>query len=155
MRISEHVSYNEAVHSDTAKRLGIVNVPNEEQLSNMVVTVEKIFEPIRNKFNVPIFISSFFRSKQLNRAIGGSNSSQHCEGKAMDIDSDRYNEITNSDIFYYIKNNVDFDQLIWEFGTSINPDWVHASYESPTKNRKEILVAFKQGKKTKYRFYNG
>jgi len=155
MRISEHVAYSEAVHSDTAKRLGIVNTPNEEQLLEMQKAAEKIFEPIRTFFNVPIFISSFFRTVQLNKAIGGSSSSQHCKGQAMDIDADRYKRISNSDIFNYIKNNVDFDQLIWEFGTTINPDWVHVSYTSPEENRKEILIAYRQGGKTKYKFYNG
>ena len=147
--ISKHISYKEGVYSITAIRKGIDNEPNEEQLSNMKLVAEKIFEPVRIHFKVPIKVNSFFRSPDLNKAIGGSTKSQHCKGQAIDID-DTYGKIKNSDIYWWIKENLDFDQMIWEFGNNDNPDWVHVSYVSPDKNRNRCLKAYRDDGKTKY-----
>ena len=147
--ISKHISYKEGVYSVTAIRKGIDNEPNEEQLSNMKLVAEKIFEPVRIHFKVPIKVNSFFRSPDLNKAIGGSTRSQHCKGQAIDID-DTYGKIKNSDIYWWIKENLDFDQMIWEFGNNDNPDWVHVSYVSPDKNRNRCLKAYRENGKTKY-----
>tara|TARA_R100000700_G_C3172023_1_gene146560 strand:- start:61 stop:516 length:456 start_codon:yes stop_codon:yes gene_type:complete len=147
--ISKHVSYKEGIYSITAIRKGIDNEPNEEQLSNMKLVAEKIFEPVRTHFKVPIKVNSFFRSPDLNKAIGGSTKSQHCKGQAIDID-DTYGKIKNSDIYWWIKENLDFDQMIWEFGNNDNPDWVHVSYVSPDKNRNRCLKAYRDDGKTKY-----
>jgi len=147
--ISKHISYKEGVYSITAIRKGIDNEPNEEQLSNMKLVAEKIFEPVRIHFKVPIKVNSFFRSPDLNKAIGGSTKSQHCKGQAIDID-DTYGKIKNSDIYWWIKDNLDFDQMIWEFGNNDNPDWVHISYVSPDKNRNRCLKAYRENGKTKY-----
>ena len=84
--ISKHISYREGTFSVTAKRLGLENEPNEKQLENMKLLAEKIFEPLRQYVGKPIKINSFFRSPELNRAIGGSSKSQHCKGQAIDID---------------------------------------------------------------------
>ena len=148
--ISKHISYKEGVYSVTAIRKGIDNQPNEEQLSNMKLVAEKIFEPVRTHFKVPIKVNSFFRSPDLNKAIGGSTKSQHCKGQAIDID-DTYGKIKNSDIYWWIKENLDFDQMIWEFGNNDNPDWVHVSYVSPDKNRNRCLKAYREDGKTKYK----
>jgi len=113
--ISEHVSYKEGTYSITAIRRGIDNTPNDLQLEYMELIAEKVFEPLRKWVNGPIKINSFFRSEELNKRIGGSNRSQHCKGQAMDID-DTLKVVANSDMYNYIKNNLDFDQLIWEFG---------------------------------------
>lgn len=151
MKLSEHLDLSEVVRSETAKRKGISNMPTEEHIKNFKLLAEKIFEPIRNHFKVPIHISSGYRSKQLNEAIGGSLSSQHCSGEAIDIDMDgSSNGVTNAQVFNYIKDNLNFDQLIWEFGTDTAPDWVHVSYESSGKQRKQILKAVKSGGKTSY-----
>ena len=147
--ISKHISYKEGVYSITAIRKGIDNEPNEEQLSNMKLVAEKIFEPVRTHFKVPIKVNSFFRSPDLNKAIGGSTKSQHCKGQAIDID-DTYGKVKNSDIYWWIKDNLDFDQMIWEFGNNDNPDWVHISYVSPDKNRNRCLKAYREDGKTKY-----
>jgi len=147
--ISKHISYKEGVYSITAIRKGIDNEPNEEQLSNMKLVAEKIFEPVRTHFKVPIKVNSFFRSPDLNKAIGGSTKSQHCKGQAIDID-DTYGKIKNYDIYWWIKDNLDFDQMIWEFGNNDNPDWVHVSYVSPDKNRNRCLKAYRENGKTKY-----
>jgi zinc D-Ala-D-Ala carboxypeptidase len=148
MNISEHISLKEAIRSNTAKRLGIDNMPDNETLVTMQITAEHIFEPIRNKFNEPIYISSFYRCPELNTAIGGSTRSQHCKGEAIDID-DVYSKATNADFFNYIKESLEFDQLIWEFGNDEQPDWVHVSYNLG-KNRMRILKAVKQNGRTQY-----
>ena len=150
-RISKHISLREAIESYTAKRLGINNTPSDYHITNMVVIAENIFEPLRSWVGGPIKISSFFRSGDLNRAISGSKSSQHCEGRAMDID-DTYGHKTNAEMYEYIKENLDFDQLIWEFGDDNNPDWVHVSYVSPEENRRRCLKSERVNGKTTYRY---
>ena len=149
MQISKHLSLAEVSRSETAKRKGINNTPSGEHLENFKKLAENIFEPIREHFGVPIHISSGYRSKELNAAVGGSSSSQHCQGEAIDIDMDG-TTITNAEIFNYIKDNLNFDQMIWEFGNDTNPDWVHVSYESTGKQRKQILKAIKANGKTSY-----
>ena len=150
MKISPHLSLAELTRSQTAKRNGIDNTPTAEHLENFKILAEKVFEPIREHFKTPIFISSGYRSKELNDFINGSPNSQHCKGQAIDIDMDGGNgEVTNRMIFDFIKNKLDFDQLIWEFGTDFNPDWVHVSYVK-TGNRKQKLKAVRAGGKTSY-----
>ena len=149
MKLSENLELAEVIRSESAKKRGINNIPTPEHIENLKKLAENIFQPIRDHFNVPIHISSGYRSKALNTAIKGSLSSQHCQGEAIDIDMDG-TSITNAQIFNFIKDNLDFDQLIWEFGTKSNPDWVHVSYESTGKQRKQILVASKVGGKTVY-----
>ena len=147
--ISKHVSYKEGVYSTTAMRRGIDNDPNDEQLVNMELIAEKVFEPLRKYVGGPIKINSFFRCSKLNTAIGGSRKSQHMKGQAIDID-DTFGVVANSDMYSYIKNNLDFDQLIWEFGDDDNPNWLHVSYMSPEKNRNRCLRAYKSNGKTLY-----
>lgn len=154
MQLSAHLSLAEVTRSDSAKRKGISNQPTPEHIENFKKLAEKVFEPIRKHFGVPIHISSGYRSKALNEAIGGSLSSQHCSGEAIDIDMDgSASGVSNADVFKYIKEHLEFDQLIWEFGTDKNPDWVHVSYESSGKQRKQILKAVKVGGKTAYKPY--
>jgi hypothetical protein len=153
MKISTHLSIAEITRSDSAKRHGIDNTPTAEHLENFKLLSEKVFEPIRAHFGVPIFISSGYRSKALNDFIKGSLSSQHCKGEAIDIDMDGSNgEVTNRMVFDFIKNKLDFDQLIWEFGTDFNPDWVHVSY-TKTGNRKQKLKAVRVNGKTSYQVF--
>ena len=147
--ISKHISDKEGVYSTTAIRRGIDNNPNEEQLKNMELLAQKIFEPLRAWVGKPIKINSFFRSPELNKAIGGSSKSQHCHGQAIDID-DSYGHVTNAEMYEYIKENLDFDQIIWEFGNSDNPDWIHVSYVSAEKNRRRCLRASRNNGKTIY-----
>jgi zinc D-Ala-D-Ala carboxypeptidase len=150
MKISPHLSLAELTRSQTAKRNGIDNTPTAEHLENFKILAEKVFEPIREHFKTPIFISSGYRSKELNDFIKGSPNSQHCKGQAIDIDMDGGSgEVTNRMIFDFIKNKLDFDQLIWEFGTDFNPDWVHVSYVK-TGNRKQKLKAVRKNGKTSY-----
>ena len=147
--ISKHVSYKEGINSMTAVRLGIDNTPNDEQLSNMELIANEIFEPLRAYVGGPIKINSFFRSPELNKAIGGSSKSQHCKGQAMDID-DTFGRMTNAEMYHWIKEYLDFDQMIWEFGDDDNPNWIHVSYVSPEENRNRCLRAYKDNGKTAY-----
>ena len=139
----------EAVESYTAKRRGIDNTPGDYELTNMTALAENIFEPLREWVGGPIKINSFFRSAELNEAIGGSSKSQHCQGRAIDID-DVYGHKTNAEMYNWIKENLNFDQMIWEFGTDDNPDWVHISYVSEDGNRNRCLKAEKKDGKTTY-----
>ena len=151
MKLSEHLDLAEVTRSDSAKRNGISNEPTPEHLENFKKLAINVFEPIRKHFGVPIHISSGYRSKALNTKIGGSLTSQHCSGEAIDIDMDgSANGVTNKMVFDFIKANLNFDQLIWEFGTKDAPDWVHVSFESTGKQRKQVLKAVKSAGKTSY-----
>ena len=151
MQLSAHFNLAEFTRSESAKRHGVSNQPTPEHLENIKILCEKVLEPIRIKFG-PINISSGYRSKVLNHYIGGSLKSQHCEGKAADLDMDGMGDVLNIDIFNYIKNTLEFDQLIYEFGNPLNPDWVHVSYNQG-KNRKQVLRAVKVNGKTAYTPY--
>ena len=147
MQLSKHLSLAEVTRSETAKRKGVSNMPTPEHLENFKLLAEKVFEPIREHFGVPIHISSGYRSKELNKAIGGSSSSEHCEGRAIDIDMDgSASGVTNKQVFDFIKENLNFNQLINEFDYS----WVHVSYNPNGKQRKQVLRAVKSGGKTSY-----
>jgi hypothetical protein len=154
MKLSEHLDLSEVIRSESAKRNGISNMPTAEHINNFKLLADKVFEPIRQNFRCPIYISSGYRSKELNAAIGGSATSQHCSGEAIDIDMDGTpNGVTNADVFIFIKENLEFDQLIAEFPVSGQPAWVHVSYESSGKQRKQVLVARKINGKTVYTPY--
>ena len=151
MKISDHITYAEAIHSQTAKRKGIDNTPNPNQIEAMKVLAKKVFEPLREWVGGPIKVNSFFRSPELNTAIGGSKTSQHCKGQAIDID-DVYGYKTNSEMYHWVKENLNFDQMIWEFGTDTQPNWIHISYVSEDNNRNRCLKAYKDDMgRTKYK----
>lgn len=141
MKLSKNLSLAEVTKSTTAKRLGIDNTPDEWTIQNLKQIAINVFQPLRDAFGFPIYVSSGYRSAELNTAIGGSARSQHVEGRALDLDADVFGGCTNSQIFNWIKENVEFDQLIWEFGDDDNPDWVHVSYVYDGLNRKRCLKA--------------
>ena len=149
-KISDNITYAEAIHSNTAKRRSIDNTPSSTQVEKMQLTASKIFEPLREWVGGPIKVSSFFRSAALNEAIGGSSNSQHCKGQAIDLD-DVYGHKSNAEMYHWIKDNLNFDQLIWEFGTDVNPNWIHVSYVNDEGNRNRCLKAYKEKGKTKYK----
>jgi hypothetical protein len=143
--ISKNITLDEAIRSEAAVKLGVPNMPNAIQLQAMKLLAEKVFEPARTYMGAPIKISSFFRSKSVNAYIGGSNNSQHCLGEAIDLKC-----YDNLKLFNYIKDNLEFDQLINEFPNVVGqPAWVHVSYKAKD-NRGEVLVAKKIGGKTVY-----
>jgi hypothetical protein len=141
--ISGHITYNEAIYSETALRKGIDNTPTQEILEVMKVTAEKIFEPLRATISkirgkdTPITVNSFYRSTVTNAAVGGAANSQHTKGEAIDMSVD-YSDFSKADLFKIIRSTMEFDQLIFEAGTPDNPAWVHCSYSS-VHNRKECL----------------
>ena len=137
------------MYSRTATRLNIDNKPNNDQMQNMCLIAEEVFEPLRVWVGGPIKINSFFRSPELNKTIGGSTKSQHCHGQAIDLD-DTFGRATNAEMYEFIRKYLDFDQMIWEFGDDDNPSWVHVSYVSEDKNRNRCLKAYKENGKTKY-----
>lgn len=145
MKLSKNLYLKEVIKSNTAIKKGIDNSPTEEHLANLKEIAEKVFQPIREHFNVSIGISSGYRSEKLNHVIGGSSYSQHCFGEALDIDGDIYGKVTNQKIFEFIRNNLDYDQLIEEF----NYSWIHVSYKKEG-NRNMVLRAVKENGRTKY-----
>ena len=147
--ISQHISEKEATKSITALRLGIDNTPNGTAIQNMKILAEKVFEPLRAWVGGAIKITSMYRSPDLCLALNSKVSSQHCKGQAVDID-DVYGHKTNAEMFKFIKDELSFDQMIWEFGNETNPDWIHVSYVSEEKNRNRVLKAVKVDGKTKY-----
>ncbi len=152
MKLSQHFDLSEFTRSESAKREGLDNTPTSEHLENLKVLCEKVLEPIRLRYG-SINISSGYRGKMLNHFIGGSVNSDHCVGRAADIDMDDSGSgVTNTEIFNYIKDNLDYDQLIWEFGTKEKPDWVHVGYRLGA-NRKQTLRATKLNGKSHYAPY--
>ena len=146
MRLSENLTLAECIKSQTASRIGIDNTPDHRAIENLKHIAQHVFQPLRDYLGVPVFVSSGYRSKALNDAISGSTTSQHRKGQALDLDVHGIND----EIFHYIKDNLTFDQLIWEFGDDREPAWVHVSYVHAGKNRKQILKAFSKNGRTAY-----
>ena len=154
IHLSKNLPLVEAIKSNTAIKNGIDNSPTEEHLANMKLVADKIFQPVREHFNIPIGVTSMYRSAALNKVIGGAKSSSHMTGQAIDMDADVYGGVTNKEIFEYIIANLTFDTIIWEFGTSDEPAWIHVAYREDN-NRNRRLVAYKdQNKNTQYKFYS-
>ena len=150
MKLSKNLTLKEAIKSNTAIRLGIDNTPEQWEINNLRAVADNVFQPVRDHFGVPIGVSSGYRSKELNKSIGGSKYSQHMIGEALDIDADIYGGVTNAEIFNYIKNNLEWDQMIWEFGDDEEPNWVHVSYKEAGRNRKQIKRARRDEKNRVY-----
>lgn len=147
--ISPHLSLREATRSQTAERQGIDNTPDAAAVANMRRVAAACFEPARLHFGVPIGVSSFYRSPVLNAAIGGAASSDHCLGRAIDLDAIPGTGLTNAALFTWLRAHVPFDQLIWEFGDDADPAWVHVSFREGA-NRGQVLRARRQGSRTVY-----
>jgi hypothetical protein len=141
MNLTKNLTLAEVTKSTTAKRLGIDNQPDDWTIENLRAVGECVFQPLRDSFATPIYVSSGYRSEELNAAIGGSKRSQHIQGRALDLDADVFGGCSNGEIFRFILNNLTFDQLIWEFGDQDNPDWVHVSYVRDGLNRGRCLKA--------------
>ena len=150
MKLTENLSLAEVTKSATAIRMGITNTPSATHLIALKEVSKNIFQPCREHFGKPLAVTSGYRSEALNEAIGGSKTSQHSKGEALDLDADVFGGFSNAELFNYIKSSLDFDQLIWEFGNNNNPAWVHCSYKT-RGNRNEVLIAIKTNGKTTYR----
>jgi len=144
MKLSKNLTLNECLRSGVAERLGIDNVPDDEWvIENLRQVADRIFQPCRDHFGSPLYVSSGYRSPELNRAICGSKRSQHIQGRALDLDADVFGGFSNAELFHYIKENLEFDQMVWEFGDGDNPSWVHVSYVHDGPNRKRCLEAYR------------
>ena len=138
MRISKNFTLSEITKSNTAKRLGIDNAPNQEHLNNMQILIRDLIQPLRDALG-PIRITSGYRNPTLNRAIGGSTKSQHCKGQAVDVQFWKKGEMCNKEIYdWVLKEGIEFDQMINEFDYA----WIHLSLKAKD-NRKEVLEAYK------------
>jgi hypothetical protein len=134
-----YLTYAESIKSATAIRRGIDNTPGAEQYANIKRLYDAVYKPLCEHFGFKLPVSSLFRSVALNKAIGGSATSDHRNGNAIDIDMDNSGrKLTNRALFEYVRDNLDFDQLIWEYGNSSNPDWVHISYRGQGNNRNQV-----------------
>lgn len=151
MKLSDNLSLAEVIKSNTAIKYGIDNSPTEEHLENLKAIAQDVFQRVREHFGKAIYVSSGYRSESLNERIGGSSTSQHCKGEALDLDAQVYGGLTNAQLFSYIEEWITFDQLIWEFGSNTEPDWVHVSYKKDGNNRGQKLMAYKKGGKTLYK----
>ena len=152
--ISKHITYSEATRSETAVRYGVSNAPNATQLAAMRYIAGRVFEPLRVHVGEPVRVSSFFRSPSVNALIpGASTTSQHLKGEAIDICRFAGSRFTNADLFWYIRENLEFDQLIWEHGTNEEPEWIHVSLKT-SGNRRQLLQAYKLGGATRYMDFN-
>lgn len=155
MNISKYVTLKEAIKSNVAESKGISNIPDGKHIEAMKHVASHVFDPLREFVGGALFVTSFYRSPELNKAIGGSPTSQHCKGEAIDIDCDRFNNGTNAEIFKFVIDNLQFDQVIAEFPSKEGaPSWVHVSLKKD-KNRREVLVALHQKGKTVYKPFNG
>jgi len=132
MRISDHISFYEAIRSNVANRHGIDNIPTPNNLKAMQNLAENVFEPVRARDGKPRRINSFFRNGKVNDLVGGSVSSQHVKGEALDF-------VGSKEDFWFIVDNLDFDQIIWEYGDDNNPSWIHVSLKLNGTNRKQVL----------------
>ena len=151
----KYFTINELCASSTAARLGIRNIPNEEIKSNLIALVDNVLDPLRTSYGKPIIVTSGYRCPKLNQAVGGSKTSQHSKGMAADIVCTSSSEEGNKELFDLVLSlNLDFDQLIWEYGSwgteNCGPDWIHISFVNPSENRHQILRAYKQNKRTVY-----
>ena len=150
MKLTENLSLAEVTKSATAIRMGIANTPSATHLIALKEVSKNIFQPCRKHFGKPLAVTSGYRSEALNEAINGSKTSQHSKGEALDLDADVFGGFSNAELFNYIKDHLDCDQLIWEFGNNNNPAWVQCSYKT-RGNRNEVLIAIKTNNQTTYR----
>lgn len=151
MKLSKNLSLSEVIKSNTAIKHGIDNTPHGEHLDNLFAIAQNVFQPVRDHFGVSIAVTSGYRSEALNRRIGGSATSQHCKGEALDLDADVFGGVTNQQMYEFIRDHLEFDQLIHEFGEESDPDWVHVSFKKNGGNRKQLLRAERVGGKTQYK----
>jgi len=148
MKLTPNFTLSEMTKSDTALRLDMDNTPNAVQVENLKTLCEKVLQPVRDHFGKGVKVNSGFRHPQVNAAVGGSKTSDHCKGRAADIEIPG---VANGDLAQWIVDTLDFRQVILEFYTPGVPDsgWVHVSF-NPEDNKKQVLTAAKQRGKTVY-----
>lgn len=148
MQLTNNFSLTEMVKSETALRHGMDNTPGEAEIANLKVLCEKILQPVREHYAKGVKVNSGFRHPEVNAAVGGSKTSDHCKGQAADIEIPG---VANAELAQWIADNLEFTQVILEFYTQGIPDsgWVHVSYD-PANLKKQTLTAVKKDGKTVY-----
>lgn len=147
--LTNNFSLHEMIKSETAIRKDMDNTPHsDEVVQNLIVLCEQVLQPLRDVYGVGIKVNSGYRSPDVNAAVGGSRTSDHCKGQAADIEIPG---VANADLAQYIADNFNFTQLILEFYTQGVPDsgWVHISYDS-NNLKKQVMTAVRQSGKTVY-----
>jgi len=149
MQLSANFTLSEMVKSETALRYDMNNTPGDSEIENLKVLCEKVLQPVREHYGKGVKVNSGFRHPEVNAKVGGSKTSDHCKGQAADIEIPG---VANADLAEWIKNNLDFTQLILEFYTPGVPDsgWVHVSYDSANL-KKQVMTAMKENGKTVYK----
>ena len=149
MKLTENFSLSEMIKSETALRHGLENNPGDAEIANLKLLAEKVLQPIRNHYKTGVKVNSGFRHPEVNAAVGGSKTSDHCKGQAADIEIPG---VANADLAEWIKGNLEFTQLILEFYTPGIPDsgWVHVSYDK-SNLKKQVMTAMKENGKTVYK----
>jgi zinc D-Ala-D-Ala carboxypeptidase len=147
-QLSKNFSLSEMIKSETALRHGMDNTPGEAEIANLKLLAEKVLQPVRDHYAKGVKVNSGFRHPEVNAKVGGSKTSDHCKGQAADIEIPG---VANGDLAEWIKNNLEYTQLILEFYTPGIPDsgWVHVSYD-PANLKKQVLTATRQNGKTVY-----
>lgn len=147
--LSKYFSESEFIKSEKARSLGIKNdFETEEHRLNAIFLLKNVADHVREWLGRPIVCSSGYRNKKVNKSVGGASGSQHEKGEAIDLDSVDNND--NRLIFDFIRENIEFDQLIYEFGNDMRPDWVHVSVKRIGVNRGQVLRAIKKNRRTVY-----
>ena len=148
MKLSDNFSLLELTKSQTATRKGIDNVPGPEHQENLKLLCAHILQPVRDRFERVVSVSSGYRSEELCLAIGSKITSQHAKGQAADFE---IYGLSNQELAIWIHENLDYDQLILEYWKKEDPNsgWVHCSYDVSV-NRKQYLKAYKENGRTKY-----
>lgn len=126
----KHFTLKELTRTST----GLANTPSSEVIKRLETLVEKVLDPLREEYGAPIYVNSGYRSPEVNRKVGGARTSQHLKGEAVDFRCDDM-----AWCFLFIKTYLDFDQLIWEYGNTEQPQWIHVSYRADGKNRRQVL----------------
>ena len=149
MRLSANFTLSELTKSETASRRGMDNTPGEAEIANLQTLVDKVLQPIREHYGRGVHVNSGFRHPDVNAAVGGSTTSDHCKGMAADIEIPG---VATADLAQWIADNLEFRQLILEFYTPGVPDsgWVHVSY-NPADNKKQIMTAMRENGRTVYK----
>lgn len=138
MKLSKNFHLSEFIKSPTASRKGINNMPGALQIQRISLLTKNVLQPIRDHYNLPLIISSGYRSPALNRAVGGAKNSQHMSGEAADFDIPG---IDNYELAKWIEKELNYDQLILEYYYGGNSGWVHVGYsprhlnQEKTKNK--------------------
>jgi zinc D-Ala-D-Ala carboxypeptidase len=151
--LSKHLSYSQVTSSSTAARFKIENTPSNKELQSLTLVGGHIYDPICEEFG-KVFVSSGYRHPRVNALVGGSSTSSHCKGEALDLDGDApnvsYQKVSNSELFKFILDNLEFDQLIAEFEENGQPRWVHVSYREGNNRMQALIASRVQYGKTRY-----